>query len=193
MTAIEAGPLAAETMQPEKKWRRLSLWAIVLLLPAVIAEVSYQPAKALLDGNDVVARDVAAGAETRFGGSDWRLDAMLTTDAGADKLPANAAPVFVDFVVRVGDPDLEKLWLGCRIRLVDAGGRSWSPTYVNVLPSSDDLKACISAAYSGAKAGDTLKIRETFLVPKDALGSVRPTVGVSSERPYYLRFERPAG
>ena len=112
---------------------------------------------------------------------------MLTTDANSGKLPANAAPVFVDMSVTVGDPNLESLWLGCKVRLVDSGGRSWSPTYVDILPSLDDRTNCNSAAYSGAKPGDTLKIRETFMVPKEALTSVRAVVGVSSERPYYLR------
>ena len=100
--------------------------------------------------------------------------------------------MFVDLSVTVGDPNLESLWLGCKVRLVDSGGRSWSPTYVDILPSLDDRTNCNSAAYSGAKPGDTLKIRETFMVPKEALTSVRAVVGVSSERPYYLRFDRPA-
>jgi hypothetical protein len=181
------------TSGSEQTWRRRCLWGLLILLPAVIIEVSYQPAMALLGSKDVMARDVGSGEEVRFGGSDWRLDGMLTTnDTGRAKLPANAAPVFVDFSVRVGDPDLQKLWLGCRIRLVDRNERSWSPTYVNILPPSDDLTTCISAAYSGAKAGDTLKIRETFVVPKEALASVRAVLGMSGERPYYLRFERPA-
>jgi hypothetical protein len=63
---------------------------------------------------------------------------------------------------------------------------------VSILPPADDQTSCSSAAYSGAKAGDTLKIRETFVVPKEALASVRAVLGMSSERPYYLRFDRPA-
>ena len=99
-----------------------------------------------------MSRDVGSGDEVLFGGSDWRLDAMLTTnDTGRARLPANAAPVFVDFSVRVGDPDLQKLWLGCRIRLVDRDERSWLPTYVSILPPSDGQTSCSSAAYSGAK------------------------------------------
>ena len=30
------------------------------------------------------------------------------------------------------------------------------------------------------------------MVPKEALASVRAVLGMSSERPYYLRFDRPA-
>ena len=133
MSAIEADPGS------ELIWRRRCLWGLLILLPAVIAEISYQPAMALLGSKDFMARDVASDEEVRFGGSDWRLDAMLTTsDTGRAKLPANAAPVFVDFSVRVGDPDLEKLWQGCRIRLVDRDQRSWSPSYVSILPPADD-------------------------------------------------------
>jgi hypothetical protein len=39
--------------------------------------------------------------------------------------------------------------------------------------------------------GDKLKIRETFMVPKDAIATIQAAVGVGSERPYYLRFQRP--
>jgi hypothetical protein len=82
MSAIEANPGS------ERTWRRRCLWALLVLLPAAIAETSYQPAMALLGSKDFMARDVASDEEVRFGGSDWRLDAMLTTsDTGRAKLP----------------------------------------------------------------------------------------------------------
>ena len=66
MTAIENGAPAAEPVPAEKKWRRLSLWALAILLPATLAETGYQPAKALLAGDDLIARDVAAGDTGAF-------------------------------------------------------------------------------------------------------------------------------
>ncbi|TKT69693.1 hypothetical protein [Aquamicrobium sp. LC103] len=193
---------AAETLQhgvvetgaAEKKWRRRSLWALTILLPAAIAFSGYDQVSLLLRGNDLIARDAKVGTDVTFGGSDWRLEAMSTlNDTSSLRLPEGAVPIFVDYTVKVGDPDLERLWMGCRITLVDAGGRSWLPTSVRLLPSSDEQMTCNSAVFSGAKTGDTLKIREAFLVPEDAVATIRPTLGLGSERPYYLRYLRPSG
>jgi len=51
------------------------------------------------------------------------------------------------------------------------------------------VQTCTSAIFSGAKSGDTLNLRETFLVPKDATKTIRPTVGLASERPHFLLFQ----
>ncbi|TWG94758.1 hypothetical protein L598_003400000200 [Mesorhizobium sp. J18] len=187
--AVSTG--AAEIGQSERRWRRRSLWALLILLPATLALGSYTPVKWLFAAKDLFPRDVEPGSTVRFGGSDWKLEAMLTTkDTGSVKLPENAVPVFVDFSVTIGDPDLQKLWTGCRITLADAAGRSWLPTSLPILRYSDDWSDCNSATFSGAAAGATLKIREAFVVPKDAIPTIEPTLGLGSERPYYLRFLR---
>ncbi|MBA1141461.1 hypothetical protein [Mesorhizobium neociceri] len=51
------------------------------------------------------------------------------------------------------------------------------------------MQTCISAIFSGAKTGDTLNLRETFLVPKEATKSIRPALSVASERPHFLLFQ----
>jgi len=77
--------------------------------------------------------------------------------------------------------------------LVDADGRIWLPESVPGVRLPDGAMSCNSAIFSGAKAGDVLKISETFTVPEDATKTIRPAVGLGSERPYYLRFDRPPG
>lgn len=177
--------------QNEHRWRRLSLWSLALLVPLALAEQGYQSIKALLESKDLFARDVAWGQQADFGGSEWQL-ANLRAASGMSGLAENAVPVLADFTVKVGDPDLQKRWMLCRIMLVDASGRRWLPTAAVTLNLPDDVKTCNSALFSGASSGDTLKISETFLVPKDATATIRPAVGLASERPTYLHFERPA-
>ena len=96
------------------------------------------------------------------------------------------------FLVEVGNPDLQNLWLGCSIKLVDSRGRSWLPTSVPGMPyPADGIMRCSSAAFSGAESGARMVIEENFLVPQDVAAEARPTLGVGSERPYYLRFAVP--
>lgn len=194
MSATEAVAIdETENGHSERKWRRRSLWALAILMPAAFVVMSYRPIMLLLNTKDLIARDVKPGSATRFGGSDWRLEAMLTiSDTGSAQLPDNAVPIFVDYMVTIVDPDLERLWTDCRIRLVDAHGRSWFPSSISIFPPSDDRTNCGSAIFSKASTGDTLKIRETFIVPKDAIATIQATLSLGSERPYYLRFLRPS-
>ncbi|HEU4986516.1 MAG TPA: hypothetical protein VFT89_05560 [Rhizobiaceae bacterium] len=192
MSASEAAAIeSVESGPSERRWRRRSLWALLILVPATLALNSYTPVKWLLAAKDLFPRDVEPGSVMQFGGSDWKLEALLTTkDTGSAKLPENAVPVFVDFTVTIGDPDLERLWLGCQIALEDARGRAWLPTSLRILPYSEEWMTCNSATFSGAAAGDKLKVREVFVVPEEAIPTIQPTLGLGSERPYYLRFLR---
>jgi len=61
--------------------------------------------------------------------------------------------------------------------------------FSHTLKAPGDVQTCTSAIFSGAKSGDTLNLRETFLVPKDATKTIRPTVGLASERPHFLLFQ----
>ncbi|NGN42653.1 hypothetical protein G6N74_16410 [Mesorhizobium sp. CGMCC 1.15528] len=190
MSVSDAAALDPQDGGPERKWRRRALWGLVILLPAAILEMGYQQTSFYLQNNDLVARDAEPLTDVHFGGSDWRLENMQTMkDTSSLRIPRDSAPVFVDFTVKIGDADLEQAWLGCKIGLVDESGRSWLPSYVRN-SRVDDMATCNSTVFSGAKTGDTVKIRETFVIPKDALETVVPTVGLGSERPYYLRFKR---
>ena len=179
--------------QPEGKWRRRSVWALIVLAPLTLLEISYDSVKELVRGNDLWPRDVAASQTVTFGGSNWQFDSLKTVDGvKAGSLPAGSVPVIARFLVEVGNPDLQNLWLGCSIKLVDANGRSWLPASVPGMPyPADGIKTCSSAAFSGAESGARMVIEENFLVPQDVAAEVRPTLGLGSERPYYLRFAVP--
>lgn len=180
--------LDRENEARERKWRRRSLWSLVLLIPLAFAVQAYDSVKALLGDDDLFPRRVAWGQSARFGGSDWKLT-DLRGAFGMANLPPDSVPVLADFSVKVGDPTLQKLWLGCKVMLIDKDGRRWSPTFAVTLKTEGNVQTCVSAIFSGARSGDTLNLRETFLVPKEATKSIRPAVGVASERPHFLLFQ----
>ncbi|RAZ92778.1 hypothetical protein DPM33_02590 [Mesorhizobium hawassense] len=185
---MTAEVLDQERRVGERKWRRRSLWSLVLLIPLALGVEAYDSVKALLGDNDLFARRVAWGQSTHFGGSDWKLT-DLRGAFGMSNLPPDSVPVLADFQVKVGDPDLQHLWLGCKVMLIDKDGRRWSPTSIVSLKTTDKVETCVSAIFSGAKSGDTLNLRETFLVPKEATKSIRPAVSVAGERPRFLLFQ----
>lgn len=193
MLSIPAQPIERagdERDGAEKRWWLRSLLALIVLIPAALAVMSYDSVKGLLRSHDFFAKDVAWGNKVRFGGSDWQLT-DLRAALGRSDIPPDVVPVLVDLAVTVGETDLQNLWLGCRIMLIDAADRRWQPTAAVSFRQTDDAKTCNSAIFSGVKSGDTLKIRETFLVPKDAAATIRPAVSVASERPSFLLFQRP--
>lgn len=179
-----------ERTPAERRWWLRSLLALVVLVPAGLAVMSYDSVKELLGNQDLFAKDVAWDSKAGFGGSDWQLTDLRAALGRSDIAP-DVVPVLVDLTVTIGEADLQTLWLGCRVMLIDAAGRRWLPTVAVSFRQTDDAKTCNSAVFSGAKSGDVLKIRETFLVPKDATATIRPAVGVASERPTFLLFERP--
>ncbi|MDX8480022.1 hypothetical protein RFN28_16240 [Mesorhizobium sp. VK24D] len=185
---MTARVLDRESGRSEQKWGRRSLWSLLLLVPLALAIEAYDSVKALLSDDDLFPRRVAWGETARFGGSDWKLT-DLRGAFGMSNLPPDSVPVLADFQVKIGNPDLQNLWLGCRIMLIDKDGRRWSPTSIVSLKTTDNVQTCISAIFSGAKSGDTLNLRETFLVPKEATKTIQPAVGVASERPHFLLFQ----
>ena len=155
-TAID-GP---EDSGSERKWRRRALWLLLALVPATLAVSAYRPVVDYLTMNDLVAREAEPLEDVHFGGSDWRLDNMQTMkDTSSLRIRPGSAPVFVDFTVKIGDANLEQAWLGCKIGLVDAAGRTWLPSYVSN-SRVDDMATCNSTVFSGVKSelsGRTLR------------------------------------
>ncbi|MBZ9983138.1 MULTISPECIES: hypothetical protein [unclassified Mesorhizobium] len=185
--ATDMGPAAER--QAEKKWRRRSLAALVILLPLALAETSHDSLREWLGGEDLIARDVEFGQSAHFGGSDWKLADLRGGKAG--RLPDQAFAVIATFSVTVGDPDLQKQWPGCKLMLTDAAGRRWLPDVISGVRRPDGVMNCTSAIFSGAKTGDVITIGDTFIVPEDAIKTIRPAIGLGSGRPWYLRFQRP--
>jgi hypothetical protein len=189
MTAVSTDMDPAADRQAEKKWRWRSLVALAILLPVTLADTSYDSVREWLHGEDLIVRDVDFGQSVPFGGSDWRLADLRGGKAG--RLPDHAFAIIATFSVTVGDPDLQKQWLGCKLMLTDAAGRRWLPDVISGVSLPDGVTTCSSAIFSGAKKGDVITIGDTFIVPEDAVKSIRPAVGLGSERPWYLRFQRP--
>ncbi len=178
----------------EKTWRRRCLSLLLVLLPLTACLTMYDSTARWLGSRDLFAREVAAGSHVNFGGAQWQLRRLLFADAfpvSAD-VPAHAVPVIAEFSVVVQDTRLQELWQPCRIFLEDDQGRHWAPTSLPALrlPAAE-AGNCISGAVSGAAKGSALRIREVFLIPRDAAAAVQVTVGLGSESPRYLRFERP--
>ena len=180
---------AGDDRQAEKKGRRRSLVALAILLPLTLAETSYDSVREWLHGEDLIARDVEFGQSVPFGGSEWRLADLRGGKAG--RLPEHTFAVIATFSVTVGDPDLQKQWLGCKVMLTDAAGRRWLPDFISGVSLPDGVMNCTSAIFSGAKKGGVITVGETFIVPEDAVKTIRPAVGLGSERPWFLRFQRP--
>ena len=75
--------------QAEQTWRRRSQWALIVLVPLALFEISYSSLKELVRGNDLLARDIAAGQPARFGGSDWQFVSLKTPgEIKKNRLPA---------------------------------------------------------------------------------------------------------
>ena len=189
MTAASTAAEPATAPRAEKTWRRRGLLALAVLLPLTLAETSYDSVREWLRGEDLVTRDVAFGQSVPFGGSGWKLADLRGGKAG--RLPEGAFAVIATFTVTIGDPDLQKQWLGCKLMLTDATGRRWLPDFISGVGLPDGVMNGASAIFSGAKPGDTVTVGDTFIVPQDAVKTIRPAVGLGSERPWYLRFERP--
>jgi len=172
----------------ENRWRRRSMVLLAVLLPVVMAVTARQSIERWWNGRDRIVREVAAGDQVDFGGARWQLHAlrMAPLPAGGN-IPDHAMGVVADFRVQVQDADLPGNWRDCTIALQDEQGRRWMPTHVLPLPRTD-ASECLSAVYSGVKAGATLRIRQAFLVPRDAAAALRVTVSLARQKPHYLRF-----
>ncbi|QND51646.1 hypothetical protein HB779_06845 [Phyllobacterium sp. 628] len=178
---------------PERRWRRRSLWALLLIVPAALAVRSYDDIKEMSKYNNLLPIDVAAGQSVHYGGSDWQFAELRTVTEGIKpkSLPENTVPVVARFIVEIGDTDLKNLWLMCGIRLVDPSGRSWSPTSVPGMPRpAAGIETCQSTAFSEVSRGMRRVVEETYLVPANVAATVHVELGMHSERPRYLRFAR---
>lgn len=177
----------------ERRWRRRSLWALLFLVPLSLLSISYRDLNELARYRDMLPVDVPAGVIKRYGGSDWQFQGLRKVEGiKPGRLPKDSVAIIARFVVEIGDPDLQNLWLMCAIKLVDHTGRTWYPSSVPGMPSSPQgIENCSSTAFSGAQKGERRVIEESYLVPADIADELVPTLGMHSERPYYLRFAKP--
>lgn len=198
--------LGDATKATERRWRRRSLWSLPFLLPMAALVLGYEHLYWLWHGNIIIAREVVAGETASFGGSEWRLvDIATRTDLKPKRIPPGFTVVVVDLsakvgtaknILKVGDFTLEQLWGACKIGLMDPEGRRWDASYLGNTPAlypTDNklIGNCGSHSQSMAPPETVLTVRETFLVPRNVAGTVRPTVSLDGEQPFYLLFQRP--
>lgn len=176
----------------EKRWRRRSLYALIVLIPLVIAVNAYGSIYDWWVGRDRFAREIVVDDSADFGGSIWQLSKfrMLPIPAGGE-VPEGAMLVLAQFQVQVQHADLSKDWRDCAISLESPDGRRWAATEAVHLPRSE-ARTCLQTIYmSGAKPGSTVHVREIFLAPRNEAQSLRVTVSMKPQQPHYLHFMQP--
>jgi len=193
MTEPAVGDDLLRVAGDERRWRRRSLWALLVAIPATLILTGYEDLGDLARGSEWFGTTIAPGATGRTGGADCQVEESQAGPERAGRMcqPPSAVPVRVRFRVTIREAGIGDLWLPCRIALTDAAGRRWSSMGFGGLPgSSDGVKSCGGATLDPHQPGEVLKIEESFIVPKAAVDTVEPTVSVAAERPWYLRFRR---
>lgn len=194
------------TRRQERKWRRRCLFLLPVLLPAATGAMGYEHLYWFLYGNHILAHEVRRDATVDFGGSQWRLAAIGTrSDVKPERIPQGFSLVVVDLsakvgtarnALKVGDIVFEQLWGACKIGLTDMQGRRWDAMSLGYTPAlypqgNKQIDTCGSHSQTMPPPEAVITIRETFLVPNAVADSVRPTVRLAGEEPYYLLFDRP--
>ncbi len=171
----------------QERWRWRSMLALVILMPVTFYEITSDGIDTLLKSKEIVPHDVSFGAAASYAGGHWRLKEFRVV-ADVANLPVAAVAVQALFEVTIESSDLAAAWSECSISLQDPNGRKWRPTQARPLPLPPGAMTCGKATISGAKPGDKLMIADSFLVPEQAVSSIRPSVSVYEERPNFLSF-----
>jgi hypothetical protein len=170
----------------DKRIHWLSLAALIVLLPAAVAVRSYG---GVSDWRAEQERDplVAESGKTMiYGGAEWRLEGLYQLRR-ADKI---SAFILAEFEAKITDPAAFAGGM-CRISLNDRGQKRWSPQFLTpqevrkARPSIDERSTCGSATLKALKAGDTVKMAETFLTPAD-ITKFDLVISEANFRPAYL-------
>ncbi|MFC3692942.1 hypothetical protein [Chenggangzhangella methanolivorans] len=194
--------MATSTVEaPRGRPRLWSLLALAVLLPAAFAIASWRDVKDLLWAGELSPVAVPAGAAAPYAGARFRLDAfkIVTGERGDPrlKMPPDRALALVRLEA-VAERDVGELeWLACALTVLDDRGRRWKPLFLTltrdvekaIVPDAQETKGCSGAALAPKPAGTRLLVQEAFLVPRDALASLKPSFSVGSARPEALRFE----
>lgn len=196
MSVAEAG---APMQRRERRIRRLSLAAVVLLIPVGFAVSSRLNFQDFLTSRELLVSDVRAGESAPYAGAEWRVAGFKAlTDSSNPRLalPPDQALVLVRLTASV-KRDLGEGWSICRLTLVDEEGRRWKPLSFSLPrdlrrvlePDGKALPNCGSVSLKQPKAGAQELIEERFLVPRSALAKLFVRLSVVSERPRALSFE----
>lgn len=195
MTAEQPGDAADTTLVPtdtdERRWRRRSLWGLLLALPAVYLLTARGHLEDWWQAQELFEVGVSAGAEARFAGADWKLETVEVLplkESGWPRVQRQGTPVRVRFQVIVREPNIDVLWRGCQVALQDSQGRRWAAGGFDGPRSTEGTMTCGAATLEPRAPGTVLRIEQDFTVPHDVAGTVEPTVSMDGERPRYLHF-----
>ncbi|WP_395681792.1 hypothetical protein [Inquilinus sp.] len=192
-TAEQPGDDVATALVPtdtgERRWRRRSLWALLLALPAVYLLTARGHIEEWWQAQELFEVGVSAGVEAQFAGADWKLETVEVLPLKQSGWPrVQGTPVRVRFQVTVRAPDIDVLWRRCQIALRDDQGRRWSASGFGGPRSTEGTMTCGAATLEPRAPGTVLRIEQDFTVPNDVADKVEPTVSMDGERPRYLRF-----
>jgi hypothetical protein len=194
-TAEQPGDAADTTLVPTdsdgRRWRRRSLWGLLLALPVVYLLTARGHLEEWWQAQELFEVGVSAGVEARFAGADWKLETVEVLpfkQSGWPRVQSQGTPVRVRFQVTVREPGIDVLWQRCQISLRDDQGRRWTAGGFDGPRSTEGTMTCGAATLEPRAPGTVLRIEQDFTVPNDAAAAVEPTVSMDGERPRYLRF-----
>ncbi|CAK7260850.1 MULTISPECIES: hypothetical protein [unclassified Shinella] len=192
-------------LSTERRSRRRALIALPFMLPLAAVAVGYERLYWAWWGNHLIERNVESGRAEPYGGSDWMLVRVARHEQPrSTSIPRGSVLLIVDLKVRVGSAKSvtrianmtrEEYWGACKVGLVDSSGRTWAASTTGHAPdiyppSQANIATCGSHSQGNWRPEDSIIVRETFTIPADVAGSVRPTLMVDGEQPYYLSFTR---
>jgi len=180
-------------LSPEvRRARRRSLIALPLVLAAALAAHSLESAREWWSTGELFERNLTGNDTAIYAGAEWRLVGLRQV---GETRSDGSAVVLAEFEATVADPQAIVV-PPCTIELADPAGRRWKPlslTPEEMRGSGDaaaDLPRCGSALLEAPKAGDRLRMAETFNVPATMVDEVGLTVSLPAGKPEYLRFDQ---
>ncbi|PSK99370.1 hypothetical protein CLV63_10393 [Murinocardiopsis flavida] len=198
---------------PEPPPRRRAWWlraglhyvlALLILLPAALGVPWWLERKNAMESGQIPPEPtVVTSGEGEINGITWEFRGTLVGETMGDtfsELPKNGQLVDALFKVTPKDAKAAKrLQRSCDVRAVDPGGRSWNRTSEfgsrQLPPEVAEIKfGCTDTEGEPVKPGATQAYIATFIVPKDAVKSLRIEVSASttndpnSPRPAILQF-----
>ncbi|GAB3206346.1 hypothetical protein GCM10027294_08330 [Marinactinospora endophytica] len=188
VTPGSAGPGGPAPRRPAR-WRRHDVRpvaALLVLLPLAVGlpwwlERSELLAEGAMPPSAVPANGTGAGATAELAGTDWEFRGFVTGATDGSLTPLPAGTELVDAVVVATPRDARAgrlLQSSCEFRLVDDRGRSWAQTAAQTgrtLPEEvvETWPGCSGPDAEPVPPGTGQPMIATFLVPEDAVGSLR--------------------
>lgn len=149
----------------------LSLAALAVVLPAAIVVHSKGELIQTLRETFRSPTGVERGTSQSYAGADWRLTGLTKLPG---KLPGTTV-VLTEFEAVIQDKVRLVESFPCKIALVDDRGRRWKGSFLidpvvrKMHPDAAEKPHCGGSA-DNIRPGDTVRMVESFVIPKDAGG-----------------------